>query len=120
MTCSSVDNFSTKKKKIKISKQSVSSISSHYLGGYSLRIGRSLFFSNSSYLFPHIGGPGSGKGSQCEQIAKKYGFTHLSTSDLLQNELLSLSERSKLIKDIVECGEPVPGVSDGFIWGSNG
>uniref|UniRef100_A0A8C5X8S8 Adenylate kinase 5 n=1 Tax=Malurus cyaneus samueli TaxID=2593467 RepID=A0A8C5X8S8_9PASS len=51
----------------------------------------------------------SGKGSQCEQLAKKYGFTHLSTSDLLQNELSSLSERSKFIKDIVECGEPVPG-----------
>uniref|UniRef100_A0A8C6ZX58 Adenylate kinase isoenzyme 5 n=1 Tax=Nothoprocta perdicaria TaxID=30464 RepID=A0A8C6ZX58_NOTPE len=60
-------------------------------------------------FFPHKGGPGSGKGSQCEQLAKKYGFTHLSTDDLLQNELSSLSERSKLIKDIMECGEPVPG-----------
>ncbi|KAM6305653.1 adenylate kinase isoenzyme 5 [Aegotheles albertisi] len=56
-----------------------------------------------------VGGPGSGKGSQCEQLAKKYGFTHMSTGDLLQNELSSLSERSKLIKDIMECGEPVPG-----------
>uniref|UniRef100_A0A8C3CY69 Adenylate kinase 5 n=1 Tax=Cairina moschata TaxID=8855 RepID=A0A8C3CY69_CAIMO len=56
-----------------------------------------------------VGGPGSGKGSQCEQLVKKYGFTHLSTDDLLQNELSSLSERSKLIKDIMECGEPVPG-----------
>ncbi|XP_010080422.1 PREDICTED: adenylate kinase isoenzyme 5 [Pterocles gutturalis] len=56
-----------------------------------------------------VGGPGSGKSSQCEQLAKKYGFTHLSTGDLLQNELSSLSERSKLIKDIMECGEPVPG-----------
>ncbi|NXY72825.1 KAD5 kinase, partial [Glareola pratincola] len=56
-----------------------------------------------------VGGPGSGKGSQCERLAKKYGFTHLSTGDLLQNELSSLSERSKLIKDIMECGEPVPG-----------
>uniref|UniRef100_A0A8B9V8I7 Adenylate kinase isoenzyme 5 n=1 Tax=Anas zonorhyncha TaxID=75864 RepID=A0A8B9V8I7_9AVES len=56
-----------------------------------------------------VGGPGSGKGSQCEQLVKKYGFTHLSTGDLLQNELSSLSERSKLIKDIMECGEPVPG-----------
>uniref|UniRef100_A0A803YRW3 Nucleoside-diphosphate kinase n=1 Tax=Meleagris gallopavo TaxID=9103 RepID=A0A803YRW3_MELGA len=54
-------------------------------------------------------GPGSGKSSQCEQLAKKYGFTHLSAADLLQNELSSLSERSKFIKDIMECGEPVPG-----------
>uniref|UniRef100_A0A669P9R7 Adenylate kinase isoenzyme 5 n=1 Tax=Phasianus colchicus TaxID=9054 RepID=A0A669P9R7_PHACC len=60
-------------------------------------------------IFPHKGGPGSGKSSQCEQLAKKYGFTHLSTADLLQNELSSLSERSKFIKDIMECGEPVPG-----------
>ncbi|NXH09327.1 KAD5 kinase, partial [Bucco capensis] len=56
-----------------------------------------------------VGGPGSGKGSQCEQLAQKYGFTHLSTDDLLQNDLSSLSERSKLIKDIMECGETVPG-----------
>uniref|UniRef100_A0A8C3CY77 Adenylate kinase isoenzyme 5 n=1 Tax=Cairina moschata TaxID=8855 RepID=A0A8C3CY77_CAIMO len=59
-----------------------------------------------------VGGPGSGKGSQCEQLVKKYGFTHLSTDDLLQNELSSLSERSKLIKDIMECGEPVPGIGE--------
>lgn len=115
MTCSTVETVSKK-----IAKQSVSSISSRFHGGYSLRIRKFLFFSNSSYFFPHKGGPGSGKGSQCEQLAKKYGFTHLSTSDLLQNELLSLSDRSKLIKDIVESGEPVPGVSDGFIWGPNG
>lgn len=101
-------------------KYSVSSISSCFPGDYSLRVGRFLFFSSSTYFFPHIGGPGSGKSSQSQQLAKKYGFTHLSTSDLLQNELSSLSERSKLIKDIMECGEPVPGVSDGFIWGFNG
>ncbi|XP_050817841.1 adenylate kinase isoenzyme 5 [Gopherus flavomarginatus] len=56
-----------------------------------------------------VGGPGSGKGTQCEQLAQKYGFTHLSTGDLLQRELTSSSERSKLIKDIMECGELVPG-----------
>uniref|UniRef100_A0A674IPV5 Uncharacterized protein n=1 Tax=Terrapene triunguis TaxID=2587831 RepID=A0A674IPV5_9SAUR len=54
-------------------------------------------------------GPGSGKGTQCEQLAQKYGFTHLSTGDLLRRELTSSSERSKLIKDIMECGELVPG-----------
>ncbi|XP_034634537.1 adenylate kinase isoenzyme 5 isoform X2 [Trachemys scripta elegans] len=56
-----------------------------------------------------VGGPGSGKGTQCEQLAQKYGFTHLSTGDLLRRELTSSSERSKLIKDIMECGELVPG-----------
>uniref|UniRef100_A0A8C4Y8X6 Adenylate kinase isoenzyme 5 n=1 Tax=Gopherus evgoodei TaxID=1825980 RepID=A0A8C4Y8X6_9SAUR len=67
-------------------------------------------------FFPsHEGGPGSGKGTQCEQLAQKYGFTRLSTGDLLQRELTSSSERSKLIKDIMECGELVPGVSCSFI-----
>ncbi|KYO36831.1 adenylate kinase isoenzyme 5 isoform X1 [Alligator mississippiensis] len=56
-----------------------------------------------------IGGPGSGKGTQCEQLAQKYGFVHLSIRDLLKRESSSLSERSKLIKDILECGEQVPG-----------
>ncbi|KAI4590835.1 hypothetical protein MJG53_001884 [Ovis ammon polii x Ovis aries] len=55
-----------------------------------------------------IGGPGSGKGTQCGKLAEKYGFTHLSTGELLRNELSSGSERSKLIRDITERGELVP------------
>lgn len=34
-----------------------------------------------------LGGPGSGKGTQCEKIVAKYGFTHLSSGDLLRNEV---------------------------------
>ncbi|CAF3877747.1 unnamed protein product, partial [Didymodactylos carnosus] len=30
------------------------------------------------------GGPGSGKGTQCERIIEKYGFTHLSAGDLIR------------------------------------
>ncbi|XP_066232694.1 adenylate kinase isoenzyme 5 isoform X3 [Saccopteryx leptura] len=55
-----------------------------------------------------IGGPGSGKGTQCEKLAEKYGFTHISTGELLRNELSSESERSKLIRDVMERGDPVP------------
>lgn len=57
------------------------------------------------------GGPGSGKGTQCEKLAEKYGFTHLSTGELLRQELTSESERSKLIRDIMERGDLVPSVS---------
>uniref|UniRef100_A0A8C0KWQ8 Adenylate kinase isoenzyme 5 n=1 Tax=Canis lupus dingo TaxID=286419 RepID=A0A8C0KWQ8_CANLU len=53
-------------------------------------------------------GPGSGKGTQCEKLVEKYGFTHLSTGELLRNELSSESERSKLIRDIMDRGDPVP------------
>ncbi|NP_001396671.1 adenylate kinase isoenzyme 5 isoform 8 [Mus musculus] len=65
-----------------------------------------------SKLFPNkeapMGGPGSGKGTQCEKLAEKYGFTHLSTGELLRQELTSESERSKLIRDIMERGDLVP------------
>lgn len=57
------------------------------------------------------GGPGSGKGTQCGKLAEKYGFTHLSTGELLRQELTSESERSKLIRDIMERGDLVPSVS---------
>jgi len=33
-----------------------------------------------------VGGPGSGKGTQCERIAKDFGYVHLSAGDLLRAE----------------------------------
>ncbi|GAB1288249.1 Adenylate kinase isoenzyme 5 [Apodemus speciosus] len=54
------------------------------------------------------GGPGSGKGTQGEKLAEKYGFTHLSTGELLRRELSSESERSRLIRDVMERGDLVP------------
>lgn len=61
----------------------------------------------------HItGGPGSGKGTQCDKIVAKYGYTHLSTGDLLRNEVQSGSERGKKLNAIMEQGELVPLVCD--------
>jgi hypothetical protein len=56
----------------------------------------------------HTGGPGSGKGTQCDKIVAKYGFTHLSTGDLLRSEVQSGSERGKKLNAIMEQGELVP------------
>ncbi|XP_051787554.1 adenylate kinase isoenzyme 5 isoform X1 [Erpetoichthys calabaricus] len=55
-----------------------------------------------------VGGPGSGKGTQCEKIVHKYGYTHLSTGDLLRAEVSSGSERGKKLSAIMEKGELVP------------
>ncbi|XP_048414904.1 adenylate kinase isoenzyme 1-like isoform X2 [Stegostoma tigrinum] len=55
-----------------------------------------------------VGGPGSGKGTQCEKIVHKYGYTHLSTGDLLRAEVSSGSERGKNFHKIMEGGELVP------------
>lgn len=51
-----------------------------------------------------LGGPGSGKGTQCEKIIAKYGFTHLSTGDLLRAEVQSGSSRAKCLTTIMEKG----------------
>ncbi|XP_076966235.1 adenylate kinase isoenzyme 5 isoform X2 [Callospermophilus lateralis] len=68
----------------------------------------SICLIQASIISPSDGGPGSGKGTQCEKLVEKYGFTHLSTGELLRQELASTSERSKLIRDIMERGDLVP------------
>merc|ERR1711951_226327 len=55
-----------------------------------------------------LGGPGCGKGTQCDKIVAKYGFTHLSSGDLLREEVGSGSERGKQLTAIMERGELVP------------
>lgn len=55
-----------------------------------------------------LGGPGSGKGTQCEKIVEKYGFTHLSSGDLLRAEVESGSDLGKEINEIMERGDLVP------------
>lgn len=57
------------------------------------------------------GGPGSGKGTQCEKIVQKYGYTHLSTGDLLRAEVNSGSARGRMLSGIMEKGQLVPLVS---------
>ncbi|CAL4108749.1 unnamed protein product, partial [Meganyctiphanes norvegica] len=54
------------------------------------------------------GGPGCGKGTQCERIVATYGYTHLSSGDLLRDEVKSGSERGKALNDIMEKGDLVP------------
>lgn len=47
---------------------------------------------------------------------QKYGYTHLSTGDLLRAEVSSGSERGKKLQAIMEKGELVPLVSPCGHW----
>lgn len=55
-----------------------------------------------------FGAPGSGKGTQSEFIADKYGLKHLSTGDLLRSELQTRSELGKNIESYIKEGNLVP------------
>merc|ERR1739849_28546 len=55
-----------------------------------------------------LGGPGCGKGTQCDKIVAKYGYTHLSSGDLLREEVQSGSDRGKQLTAIMERGDLVP------------
>ncbi|GMR32600.1 hypothetical protein PMAYCL1PPCAC_02795, partial [Pristionchus mayeri] len=59
-------------------------------------------------IFFIMGGPGSGKGTQCEKIVAKYGLSHLSSGDLLRDEVKSGSSRGAELTKIMEAGQLVP------------
>ncbi|KHJ92788.1 adenylate kinase isoenzyme 5 domain protein [Oesophagostomum dentatum] len=59
-------------------------------------------------IFFVVGAPGAGKGTQCEKIVAKYGLSHISSGDLLRNEVKSGSPRGEKLSKIMQAGELVP------------
>ena len=56
-----------------------------------------------------LGGPGAGKGTQCANLVRDYGFQHLSAGDLLRAEQARPgSEFGELIKGYIKDGKIVP------------
>lgn len=56
-----------------------------------------------------LGGPGSGKGTQCAKLVKDFGFKHLSAGDLLREEQdRPGSEFGEMIKEYIKDGMIVP------------
>ncbi|KAL8713509.1 MAG: hypothetical protein Q9220_002371 [cf. Caloplaca sp. 1 TL-2023] len=56
-----------------------------------------------------LGGPGAGKGTQCANLVRDYGFKHLSAGDLLRAEQdRPDSEFGSMIKEYIADGKIVP------------
>ena len=55
-----------------------------------------------------FGAPGSGKGTQSDFLIKKYGFGHISTGDVLRNEIKNGTELGKTAKGYIDNGQLIP------------
>ena len=55
-----------------------------------------------------FGAPGSGKGTQSDLMIKKYGFNHISTGDVLRNEIKNGTELGKTAKGYIDNGQLIP------------
>lgn len=55
-----------------------------------------------------LGAPGTGKGTQAVVIAKKYGWPHISTGDMLREHVANATSLGKKAKEYMDAGALVP------------
>jgi adenylate kinase len=55
-----------------------------------------------------LGPPGAGKGTVAKRLAAEYGYEHLSTGDVLREEVARGSELGRKAKSYMDAGELVP------------
>lgn len=55
-----------------------------------------------------FGPPGSGKGTQSVKLAKEFRLIHLSTGDMLREEVAAATEMGKRVEGLMKRGELVP------------
>jgi adenylate kinase len=55
-----------------------------------------------------LGAPGSGKGTQSELIIEKYGLYHISTGDILRQEIESQTDLGKIAQKYISQGHLLP------------
>jgi adenylate kinase len=63
---------------------------------------------HSARLVILLGAPGAGKGTQAQRIAGQYGLQHLSTGDMLRDNLHRDTELARKAKPLINRGELVP------------
>ena len=61
-----------------------------------------------SILLWSAGGPGSGKGMQCDKIVQDFGYLHLSAGDLLRDEVKNGTKIGRECEQLMKDGKLVP------------
>ena len=51
-----------------------------------------------------FGPPGAGKGTQAKMLSEKYGFNHISTGEVIRNEIQRGTELGLQVKEVIESG----------------
>ncbi|EAL51813.1 UMP-CMP kinase, putative [Entamoeba histolytica HM-1:IMSS-B] len=65
--------------------------------------------SDIKYVYFILGGPGAGKGTQCDKLVEKFPITHLSAGELLRAEMARPdSQDGQLISSLIKEGKIVP------------
>lgn len=55
-----------------------------------------------------FGAPGSGKGTQSERVADRFGLNHISTGDVLREEIRKGGELGRTAKQYIDQGQLIP------------
>ena len=55
-----------------------------------------------------FGAPGSGKGTYSDEIVARYNMGHISTGDVLRNEIKNGTELGKIAKNYIDNGQLIP------------
>lgn len=55
-----------------------------------------------------FGAPGSGKGTQSELLIKEYGLSHISTGDVLREQIAKQTELGKVAESYISNGKLIP------------
>src|ERR1700733_2029923 len=65
-------------------------------------------FWNCTRMVILLGPPGAGKGTQAQRIAGQYGLQHLSTGDMLRDNIRRDTELARKAKPLISRGKLVP------------
>ena len=59
-----------------------------------------------------FGPPGAGKGTQAEKLIEKYGFNHISTGEVIREQIRKGTELGRSVQSYIEKGQLAP---DGLV-----